>query len=78
MIDALGFAAYMVTNVLPYTIRELVAIAIEYPGLVAVSLFVLWAIYIVVRVALHYGRILALIGAGYVVAVVLQRYLSKS
>ena len=77
MIDALDFAAYVVTDVLPYTVRELASIAFEYPGLVALFLFVLWAIYIVVRIALHYGRVLALIGASYAVAVVLQRYLSK-
>ena len=77
MIDALDFAAYIVTDVLPYTIRESVAIAFEYPTLVALFLFVLWAVYIVVSIALHYGRILMLIGAGYAVVVVLQRYLLR-
>ena len=76
MTDALGFAAYTVTNVLPYLVKEMVAIAFEYPAMVALFLFVLWEVYIIVSIALHYGRILLLIGAGYVAVVFLQRYLA--
>ena len=77
MIDALGFVAYLFTDVLPYTVRELVSMSLQSPVLLALGLFVLWSVYVVISAVLRHIRVLALIGAGYTVVVVLQRYLSK-
>jgi len=77
VIDALDFAAYTVTDVLPYTVRELVSISLQSPVLLALGLFVLWSAYVVVSAVLRHIRVLALIGAGYAVVVVLQRYLLR-
>ena len=76
MIDALDFAAYTVTDVLPYTVRELVAIAISNPVLLALALFFLWSLYVVIGAILRHIRVVVLIGASYALVLVLQRYLA--
>jgi hypothetical protein len=74
-IDALGFVAYLFSDVLPYTVRELVSLALTNPLALGAVALVLCIIYKAVSVALRYSRVLALIGASYAVAVVLERYL---
>ena len=76
MIDALDFAAYAVTDVLPYAVRELVSISLQSPALLALGLFALWSVYVVVSAVLKHIRVLALIGVSYAAVVVLQRYLA--
>jgi len=74
MID---FVAYLFTDVLPYTVRELVSISLQHPALLALGLFFLWSLYVVVNAILRHIRVVVLIGASYAAFVVLQRYLSK-
>ena len=74
MID---FVAYLFSDVLPYTVRELVSIMLQHPALLALGLFFLWSLYVVVSAILRHVRLLVLIGMGYAAVVFLQRYLAK-
>ena len=75
MTDAVNFVAFLFTDVVPYTLRELASVAISNPVLLALAVFGLWSVYVVVSAVLRHVGILALIGGAYAVVVVLQRYL---
>ena len=76
MTDALGFVAYLFSDVLPYTVRELASMALQNPALLALVLFALWSAYVVVDAVVRHVRVLALFGAGYALILVAQRYLA--
>lgn len=74
-IVALGFVAYLFSDVLPYVVREMMSLALTNPvvlGAVALALFITHAI---ISIALRYSRVLALAGASYIAAVVIQRHI---
>jgi len=77
MTDALDFVLYLFSDVLPYTVRELASLALTNPVALGAVILALWIVYEAVSIALRYSRVLAFIGAGYAVAVVLERYLAK-
>jgi hypothetical protein len=59
----LSFLWFLLSNVIPYTVRELVSIAIEYPLLFIIPIAFIIAIYIATRIIFRMIRFVAAVSA---------------
>jgi len=59
----LSFLWFLLSNVIPYTVRELVSIAMEYPLLFIIPMAFVIAVYIAIRVMFRMIRFMIAVGA---------------